>query len=70
MRVGYCEDWFGAASEKVVIIDETISGKYLCKKCPIEMTRLDGSKYLADIPSSGLFLRDKNTITNIHEEVR
>ena len=67
MKVGFGQDWVGASTRQYQIIDETISGKYVLKQMPIEMTNIHGEKYLAE-PLTGLILRDKNEIFNIKEE--
>ena len=61
MKVGFVSDWTGAATLKIIVIDETISGKYICKEAPFEMMRPDGTKYMAE-GISGLFLRDKKEV--------
>lgn len=58
MKILYANDWTDSATLAYEILDETISGKYVCRRAPTEMTRLDGSRYLAD-SVSGLILRDK-----------
>ncbi len=61
MRIGYASDWTGAATQKLEIIDETISGKYVCRQVSFEVSRMDGSKYVV-YGNTGLFLRDKGEI--------
>ncbi len=68
MKVGYITDSTGASTQKVRIINETMSGNYLlCKAMPMEMSRGDGSTYYADT-LTGLFLKRKEEIKGIHEE--
>lgn len=67
MKIGYCEDWTGGATIKIEIIDETISGKYLCQQAPFELMRPDGTKYLTH-SLTGLFLRDKAKVKDIRGE--
>ena len=64
MRIGYCSDWMGQSTQKIVIIDETISGKYVCQFPPIEMTNVFGEPYLAQ-PLTGIFLRDKKDVKEV-----
>ncbi len=59
MRIGFVSDWFGASSTKVIIIEETISGKYVCKQAPIDAMSYWGNNYEAESPV-GIFLRDKS----------
>ena len=67
MRTGYVQDITGQATHKVVIVDETISGRYVLKQMPIKMVRSDGSWYLTDSLSS-LFIRNKSEVKDIREE--
>jgi len=68
MKTGLISDWTGGATHKIQIIDETISGKYVCRDMPIEMIRpWDGSTYLTDSVTSGIFLRDKKEVKIIKE---
>ncbi len=68
VKVGYAQDWMGQSTQKRMIIDETISGKYVCEQMPITMTRQDGTKYLAS-STTGFILKDKSEFTDIHEEI-
>lgn len=67
IKVGYTSDFFNMATKKYHILDETISGRFVCEGMPEVISRLDGSKYVSS-PMTGLFLRDKRDFTNIKEE--
>ena len=73
MRIGFASDWTGAAAQRVVIVAETVDGRFVCKHAPIEMTDINGKPYLAE-SLTGLFLREKSEITDIadapsHKEI-
>lgn len=62
LRVGYCEDWTGAATQKVVILAETTDGRYVLRRYPVKHSRpWYGSEYWSDGPG-GIFLRPKNEV--------
>ena len=67
ITVGYCGDTLGQATRKYQIVDETISGKFVCKGMPWLNRRPDGSQYIAN-SITGLFLKDKSEFSNIHTE--
>jgi len=65
MKVGYCDSGTGY-TQKVIIVDETVSGKYLLKRMPTRMQSVNGTWFSAD-PITGLFLRDKSEVKDIKE---
>ena len=69
ITVGYTSDWTGGATEKWRIVDETVSGKYVCTRPPEIFTNVYGEPYLSH-GQSGLILRDKNDFVNVHIDKR
>ena len=62
-KVGYCNDWTGA-THKYLIVDETISGRYVVRQF-VEHHDRWGRGFLA---GSSLEIKDKSEVTDIHEE--
>ncbi len=67
IKVGYGQISYCESIEKVQILDETVSGKYVCCGMPIPMLSAHGTPYYAS-SLTGIFLRKKEDITNVHEE--
>ena len=68
IKIGYASDWTESCSSKYQILDETISGKYVCIKAPTVERGYWGQYHLVYSPTSGLCLIDKDEFTKIQKE--
>ena len=65
--VGYTNDWTDSATQRVEVIDKTLSGKYVCRKPPTVERGFWGHSYLSYDVTTGIFLKDR--LQDIHEEI-
>ena len=66
IKGGYIQDFTGASTRKVMIVDETPT-KYVCRKAPFLVNDYYGKPYYT-FGIDGIFLRDKSQFTDIHTE--
>ena len=62
-KVGFANDWTGAL-HKYLIVDRTLSGRYVVKRFSVLFDRERG-RFLASTP---IEIKDKSEITGIHYE--
>jgi len=60
IKVGYANDFTGATTQKWQVLDETITGKFVCIKAPAIERGYWGDTHLVYSPTAGLCLIDKD----------
>ncbi len=69
IKVGYTTDWTGDTKYEVQIVGQLKDGRWLCSPIPTLEHNVYYEPYWSHTSMVGLFLRDEDDVTEIHDRV-